>query len=105
MRRAAIALVTTALLYPFTTLTRPALVGVSVSSSPDPVIRVKNTTGNEVTFKVKNTGTIDTRYSSTCRASGNVAAITVCPYPGLIAAGDSRDLDATFSTGAAGTGS
>ncbi len=88
---------------------RYVLVGVSVSPDasgyPDATIRLANTTGNQVTFTVTNTGDIDTRYSVTCTPGVAVSSITACPTIGIIAAGNSKPASVSFTTGSAGSGS
>jgi RHS repeat-associated protein len=72
----------------------------------DPITRLSNTAGNQVSFWVKNTGALDGRFSTSCTPTGAVTAITTCPtIGGLIAAGDSVSETVIFTTGAAGTGS
>src|SRR6266699_659138 len=84
---------------------RYVLVGVSVSPDaggyPDATIRLANTTGNQVTFTVTNTGDIDTRYSVTCTPGVAVSSITACPTIGIIAAGNSKPASVSFTTGSA----
>ena len=86
------------------TPTRTMSVGVSVyppsTGLPDTSIRVKSTTGNQVTFKVTNSGDIDAQYSATCAQTGTVSAITSCPTIGLIAQGAFKNVTVTFTTGA-----
>lgn len=73
-------------------------------SHPDPIVRYATSTGNTVTFTVVNNGTFDTQYSRTCTALGKVTSVS-CTAVGLIAAGASKTVTATFSVGTAGTGS
>ena len=71
---------------------------------PDPTIRLANSTGNTVVFTVINNGTIDAQFTRTCTGLGTVSSVT-CTTVGLIAAGDSKSVTATFTVGAAGAGS
>ena len=90
--------------------TMAGLLEAQVSMSPSgtashPKIRWANATGNTVTFDITNlSSTNDYRYTRTCTGTGNVT-ITTCPTVGLIAFGTTRTVTATFSVGAAGTGS
>lgn len=82
-------------------------VGVQVipdlGAHPDLTIRVASTTGNQVTFTVKNTGSVDTHYSGTCTRTGAVASVT-CTAIGILIPQQSKIVTATFTTGAAGSG-
>jgi RHS repeat-associated protein len=109
-RRVSTTLVLTAIFLSLAWARRAELtVGVSVSPDaggyPDATIRLANTTGNQVTFTVTNTGDIDTRYSVTCTPGGAVVSITTCPTIGIIAAGLSKPATVSFTTGSAGSGS
>ncbi|MDX1996514.1 MAG: hypothetical protein SF066_02250, partial [Thermoanaerobaculia bacterium] len=73
-------------------------------SHPDPKIRLAASSGNTVTFTVTNNGTIDAQFARTCTGLGNVTTVS-CTALGLIAAGDSRVITATFSVAGMGTGS
>lgn len=70
---------------------------------PDPKIRLAASSGNTVTFTVTNNGTIDAQFARTCTGLGNVTTVS-CTALGLIAAGDSRVITATFSVAGMGTG-
>jgi RHS repeat-associated protein len=81
-------------------------VGVSVTpaNGVDGVNRVENTTGNQVTFTVTNTGTEDTRYDRSCVGTGSVSIVDCSYITGIVIPGEQRTVTATFITGNAGTG-
>jgi RHS repeat-associated protein len=57
-----------------------------------------------VTFQVKNTGDVDTRYVGTCTGTGAVASITFCPAISILIPGQTKNITVTFTTGTAGSG-
>ncbi len=70
----------------------------------DPVSRYAGSSGNQVVFTVTNTGSQDTQYSRTCSVSGNVTSVSCTVLGGVLIPGQSKNVTATFTVGAAGTG-
>jgi YD repeat-containing protein len=85
-----------------------AVVAVIPDNGPnaDSIPRLAQSANDTVKFYVKNLfPTLDAHFQMTCSRSGNVTTITSClPANPIIAAGDSVQVTAIFSVGAAGTG-
>ena len=91
-------------------LTVPAAVAAQIQVAPDngahadPMVRLANTTGNQVGFTITNLGA-DASFVRTCTFTGNITAVTCSPLGLVAGGGGTKTVTATFTTSGAGTGS
>lgn len=79
-------------------------VGTDVTPDGGNVTVSANSTQNNLTFTVTNTGTLSGTFTFTCSATGNVTCGTVTPASKVIGPGFDAIVNVKFDAGAVGTG-
>jgi RHS repeat-associated protein len=85
-------------------LTPPPNFSVSVTPDGNPVTVYANTSGNQVTFNVDNTGACPDSYGFNYTATGSITGVTLDKSFANAPVGYHGTVTATFSVGAVGTG-